>query len=68
MLMGAELKNGESGRDELELLIPSETVREYVRETGWTFTDFQKAALLYHRGLPLKDGVCAPEGIRKPDG
>lgn len=49
------LKNREGGREELELLIPSETVREYVRETGWTFTDFQKASLLYHRGLLLKD-------------
>lgn len=46
---------GKSSKEELELLIPSETVREYVRETGWTFTDFQKAALLHHRGLLLKD-------------
>lgn len=42
-------------REELELLIPSETVREHVLETGWTFTDFQKAALLCHRGLLVKD-------------
>lgn len=40
---------------ELERLIPSETVREYVKETGWTFTDFQKASLLYNRGLLMKD-------------
>lgn len=53
--MEPELKNRGSDREELELLIPSETVREYARETGWTFTDFQKAALLYHRGLLLKD-------------
>ncbi len=53
--MGAGLKNGESDREELELLIPSETIRAYVRETGWTFTDFQKAALLHRRGLLLKD-------------
>ena len=40
---------------ELKILIPSETVREYMAETGWEFTDFQKAALLCHRGLLLKD-------------
>lgn len=40
---------------ELEMLIPSKTVRDYILETEWTFTDFQKAALLCHRGLPLKD-------------
>ena len=28
---------------ELKILIPSETVREYMAETGWEFTDFQKA-------------------------
>lgn len=42
-------------KDEMEILIPSETVREYIAETGWEFTDFQKAALLCHRGLFLKD-------------
>lgn len=35
---------------ELEMLIPSKTVRDYIMETEWTFTDFQKAALLCHRG------------------
>lgn len=40
---------------ELEVLILSKTVRDYVLETDWTFTDFQKAALLCHRGLLLKD-------------
>jgi len=29
--------------DDLETMIPSETVRKYILETGWTFTDFQKA-------------------------
>lgn len=53
--MELELKIGKSDSEELELLIPSETVREYVKETGWTFTDFQKAAMLSHRGLLLKD-------------
>lgn len=40
---------------ELELLIPSETVREYIIETGWTFTDREKAALLVHRNLLWKE-------------
>lgn len=40
---------------ELERMIPSKTVRDYVMETGWTFTDFQKASLLCHRGLLLKE-------------
>lgn len=40
---------------ELEMLIPSKTVRDYILETEWTFTDFQKAALLCHRGLALKE-------------
>lgn len=53
--MEPELKAGKNEGEELERLIPSETVREYVRETGWKFTDFQKAALLYHRGLLLKE-------------
>ncbi len=53
--METDVKTGKNDTEELELLIPSETVREYVRETEWTFTDFQKAALLYHRGLLLKD-------------
>ncbi len=33
-------------RKELELLIPSETVRNYILETGWAFTDKEKAALV----------------------
>ena len=41
-------------KKELEILIPSETVRQYVLDTGWTFTDMQKAALLYHSDLPLE--------------
>ena len=35
-------------RKELEALIPSEAVRKYVMETGWIFTDKEKAALLCH--------------------
>ena len=40
--------------EELKAMIPSETVRRYVLDTGWTFTDMQKAALLYHSSLPLE--------------
>lgn len=40
---------------ELELLIPSKTVREYVIETGWTFTDKEKAALICHGHLLWKE-------------
>lgn len=42
-------------KKELDILIPSKTVQDYVMETGWIFTDFQKASLLCHRGLPMKD-------------
>ena len=34
---------------ELEILILSKSVREYILETGWKFTDFQRATLLCHR-------------------
>lgn len=40
---------------ELEILIPSETVRNYILETGWVFTDKEKAALLFHNNLPLQE-------------
>lgn len=42
---------------ELEKLVPSETVRKYITETGWTFTDRQKAILLYNNrsGLLLRE-------------
>lgn len=40
--------------EELNAMIPSETVRQYVLDTGWMFTDMQRAALLYHSGLPLE--------------
>ena len=42
-------------KEELEAMIPSEYVRNYVLETGWIFTDGQKAALLVHSGLTLKE-------------
>lgn len=42
-------------KEELEILIPSKSVREYILEAGWKFTDFQRAALLCHRGMLLKD-------------
>lgn len=41
--------------EELEILIPSDYMRKYIIETGWTFTDEQKAVLLVYGGLPLKE-------------
>ena len=41
--------------EELKAMIPSETVRNYVLETGWTFTDKEKAALLYHNNRLLRE-------------
>lgn len=40
---------------ELEILIPSKDVRDYVKEVSWTFTDGQKASLLVHGNLTLKE-------------
>lgn len=41
--------------EELKALIPSEYVRNYVSESGWTFTDSQKAVLLANGDLTLKE-------------
>lgn len=43
------------GIEELKALIPSEYVRNYALETGWTFTDSQKAVLLVNGDLTLKE-------------
>lgn len=32
-------------------LIPSKDVREYMKETGRVFTDFEKAAIIYNLEL-----------------
>ncbi len=45
-------------QDELEAIIPSETVRQYVLETGWTFTDWQRATLLAHSRRPVEDRIA----------
>ncbi len=45
-------------QDELEAMIPSETVRQYVLETGWTFTDWQRATLLAHSWRPVEDKLA----------
>ena len=45
-------------KEELEIMIPSETVRKHIMETGWTFTDREKAALMYHRDQLWKE-ECA---------
>lgn len=36
-------------------LIPSKDVREMIEKTGRTFTDFEKAAIISHLGLPIKE-------------
>lgn len=41
--------------EELKAMIPSETVRKYVIKSEWTFTDREKAALLYRGDLSLKE-------------
>ena len=41
--------------EELKAMIPSETLREYILKTNWTFTDREKAALLLHNSLPLSE-------------
>jgi len=40
--------------DILAAMVPSKTVRQYILETGWTFTDMERAALLHHSDLPLE--------------
>lgn len=35
-------------------LIPSKDVRKYIEQTGRTFTDFEKAAILYQLNLPFE--------------
>lgn len=68
--MGSVMRSGKKNdggikvdEKELEILIPSKTVRDYVLETGWKFTDFQKASLLCHRGLLLKDEYAHLEAL-----
>lgn len=41
--------------NELEAMIPSVTVREYVLKKGWDFTDREKASLLLHNDLLLNE-------------
>ena len=36
----------------LDMLIPSDTVRAFIQESGYAFTDWQKASLLYRRDCP----------------
>lgn len=36
--------------EELKAMIPSKSVRQYVLDTGLTFTDMEKAAMIYHNG------------------
>ena len=50
--------------DELNAMIPSETVRKFVLGTGYSFTDMQRAALLYHSDLPLEEKHSRLEALR----
>lgn len=54
--------------EELKAMIPSETVRRYVLDTRWTFTDMQKAALLYHSSLPLEQRYSWLRALRDKAG
>lgn len=40
---------------ELEILIPSGYVRNYIKESGWAFTDREKASLLCHADIPWRE-------------
>lgn len=40
---------------ELEIMIPSGYVRNYIKESGWIFTDREKASLLYHADIPWRE-------------
>ena len=51
--------------DELNVLIPSEYVRNYVLESGWVFTDEQKAVLLVHGDLSLKEQCSRLQELQK---
>lgn len=42
-------------KKELEIIIPSGYVRNYVKESGWIFTDRERASLLYHADIPWRD-------------
>lgn len=50
--------------EELEAMIPSSTVREYVLESGWSFTDREKAGLLLNNDLPLNKLFCRLRSLR----
>lgn len=51
--------------DELNALIPSEYVRNYVLEMGWVFTDEQKAVLLVHGDLSLQEQCSRLQALQK---
>lgn len=50
--------------EELKAMIPSETVRQYVLKTDWTFTDREKAGFLLHNDLPLNELFCRLRSLR----
>lgn len=41
------------GREDAMLDFISKDVREYMKQKGIKFTDFEKATLIFHSGLPI---------------
>lgn len=53
--LGWDIRPAEAGQiNELELMIPSETVRQYMRQTGYVLPDFSRAVLISNSDAPLK--------------
>lgn len=53
---------------ELEIMIPSGYVRKHVRESGWRFTDRERASLLYHADIPWREQCRRLEGLQLQTG
>lgn len=54
--LGWEMSPTEAGKiNELELMVPSRTVRQYIRQTGYVFSDFSRAVLISNSDAPLKE-------------
>lgn len=53
---------------ELEAMIPSVTVREYILKKGWIFTDREKSSLLLHNGLLWNELFCRLRNLRDNTG
>ncbi len=51
--------------EELEILIPSKYVRDYVKKTAWKFTDMQKACLISHNVRNLKQNYQLLKNLKE---